>query len=94
MGDTGSLFLGGLVAGTGLLSARPVTVLGMGFVFVIEALSVVLQVLYFKATDGKRLFLMAPLHHHFEKRGLGENAIVGIFAATTALFGLLMLFGG
>ena len=94
MGDTGSLFLGGLVAGTGLLSARPVTVLGMGFVFVIEAVSVVLQVLYFKATDGKRLFLMAPLHHHFEKRGLGENAIVGIFAATTALFGLLMLFGG
>lgn len=94
MGDTGSLFLGGLVGGVGLFSARPVTVLGMGGVFVIEAASVILQVLYFKATEGKRLFLMAPLHHHLEKRGLGENAIVGIFAAATAFFGLVMLFGG
>ena len=94
MGDTGSLFLGGLVGGVGLITARPLTVLGMGGVFVIEAASVILQVLYFKATHGKRLFLMAPLHHHFEKRGLSENTIVGIFAAATALFSLVMLFGG
>ena len=53
-----------------------------------------LQVLYFKATHGKRLFLMAPLHHHFEKRGLSENAIVCIFAAVTALCCALMLWGG
>ena len=94
MGDTGSLFLGGLVGGVGLLSARPITVLGMGGVFVLEAVSVILQVLYFKATEGKRLFLMAPLHHHLEKRGLNENTIVAVFAVTTALLGLVMLFGG
>lgn len=94
MGDTGSLFLGGLVGGVGLISARPLTVLGMGGVFVIEAVSVILQVLYFKLSDGKRLFLMAPLHHHFEKKGLKENAIVGIFSAATALFSCLMLLGG
>ncbi|MBR2464823.1 MAG: phospho-N-acetylmuramoyl-pentapeptide-transferase [Clostridia bacterium] len=94
MGDTGSLFFGGLVAGVGLMTARPLTVLGMGGIYVIEAASVVLQVLYFKATHGKRLFLMAPLHHHFEKRGLSENAIVCIFAAVTALCCALMLWGG
>ena len=94
MGDTGSLFLGGLVGGVGILTARPLSVLGMGGVFLIEALSVILQVLYFKVTGGKRLFLMAPLHHHFEKRGFSENTIVGIFAAVTALLGWLMIFGG
>ncbi len=94
MGDTGSLFLGGLVAGAGLICARPITVLGAGGVFVIEAASVILQVLYFKITHGKRLFLMAPLHHHFEKKGLSENAIVGIFCAVGALLGVLMFVGG
>lgn len=94
MGDTGSLFLGGLVAGAGLISGRPVGVLGAGGVFVIEAASVMLQVVYFKLTHGKRLFLMAPLHHHFEKRGFSENAIVGIFSAAGILFAALMLVGG
>lgn len=94
MGDTGSLFLGGIVAGVGLMTKHPLTVLGMGGVYVVEAASVILQVLYFKATNGKRLFLMAPLHHHFEKRGFSENAIGAIFAVATALFATLMLFGG
>lgn len=94
MGDTGSLFLGGLVAGAGLISSRPVSVLGACGVFVIEAASVILQVVYFKLTSGKRLFLMAPLHHHFEKRGLSENTIVGIFSAAGILFAAVMIFGG
>ena len=94
MGDTGSLFLGGMVAGVGLMTARPVSVLGAGGIYVIEAASVILQVLYFKGTRGKRLFLMAPLHHHFEKKGLSENTIVGIFSLTGAAFAALMLWGG
>ncbi len=94
MGDTGSLFLGGMVAGVGLITARPVAVLGAGGVYVIEAASVILQVVYFKCTRGKRLFLMAPLHHHFEKKGLSENAIVGIFSLGTAIFAAFMLWGG
>ncbi len=94
MGDTGSLFLGGMVAGVGLITARPIAVLGAGGVYVIEAASVVLQVAYFKCTQGKRVFLMAPLHHHFEKKGLSENAIVGIFSIATAIFAALMLWGG
>lgn len=94
MGDTGSLFLGALVAGAGLISSRPVSVLGASGIFVIEAASVILQVAYFKLTHGKRLFLMAPLHHHFEKRGLRENTIVGIFSAAGILFAAVMLLGG
>ena len=93
MGDTGSLFLGGVVGGLGVISARPLTVLGGGGVFVVEAASVALQVLYFKITGGKRLFLMAPLHHHFEKKGFGENAVVLLFSACTALLCAIALWG-
>ena len=93
MGDTGSLFLGGVVGALGVLSGRPLTVLGGGGIFAIEAVSVLLQVLYFKITRGKRLFLMAPLHHHFEKKGLSENTIVLCFSACTALFCAILLFG-
>jgi phospho-N-acetylmuramoyl-pentapeptide-transferase len=93
MGDTGSLFLGGMVGALGILGQRPLTVLGGGGIFVIEAASVLLQVLYFKITHGKRLFLMAPLHHHFEKKGLQENTIVLLFSACTALFCAIMLWG-
>lgn len=94
MGDTGSLFLGGLVAGLGIISARPLTVLGGGGVFLIEAVSVILQVGYFKLTHGKRLFRMAPLHHHFEKCGFSENAVVGIFSLAAVLFAVLAYLGG
>lgn len=94
MGDTGSLFFGAFVAGLGILSARPLTVLTAGGVYLVEAVSVILQVLFFKCTGGKRLFLMAPLHHHFEKRGLSENKVVLLFAACGVLFAVLAFFGG
>ncbi|MBQ2757638.1 MAG: phospho-N-acetylmuramoyl-pentapeptide-transferase, partial [Clostridia bacterium] len=81
------------VGALGLLSARPLSVLGGGGVFVIEAASVLLQVMYFKITGGKRLFLMAPLHHHFEKKGLTENTVVLLFVACTALLCAVFLWG-
>ncbi len=93
MGDTGSLFLGAVVAGTGLLAARPISVLIVGGVYLIEAASVILQVVYFKISGGKRLFLMAPLHHHFEKKGFGENKIVAIFSLATAALGVVAYWG-
>lgn len=94
MGDTGSLFFGAFVAGLGVLSVKPLTVLTAGGVYVVEALSVTLQVIFFKCSGGKRLFLMAPLHHHFEKRGWSENRIVLLFAIVTALFSVAAFFGG
>ena len=93
MGDTGSLFLGALVAGVGLLGKIPAHTLLAGGVFVLEAVSVILQVCYFKITGGKRLFLMAPYHHTLEKRGLSENAVVLLFALATLLFGAIALAG-
>ena len=80
MGDTGSLFLGAIVVSISFLLNSPLLVLIYGFVFVIEALSDILQVSYYKLSHGKRIFKMAPLHHHFEKCGLGEMKIVAIFA--------------
>lgn len=74
MGDTGSLFLGGVAAALGFSSGNPLTVILIGGVYVIEGVSVILQVLYFKITK-KRLFKMAPLHHHLEKCGYSENKI-------------------
>ncbi|MBQ7921850.1 MAG: phospho-N-acetylmuramoyl-pentapeptide-transferase [Clostridia bacterium] len=95
MGDTGSLFLGGLVVGGSFMMKNPLLVVVFGIVYIIETASVMLQVLYFKLTHGKRLFLMAPIHHHFEKKGWSEVKIVfaasGITAAAAAvslLFGL------
>ena len=93
MGDTGSLFLGAAVAGYGLLSGSALTLLLASFVFVVEALSVALQVVYFKLTGGKRLFRMAPLHHHFEKLGWSENRVVAVFSLAGALFGVLAYLG-
>lgn len=86
MGDTGSLFLGGAVSGLVLALGDPLILFFVGAVYVIEAASVVIQVLYFKLT-GKRLFLMAPIHHHFEKKGMSENTINALFIAITAAFG-------
>lgn len=89
MGDTGSLFLGGLV----IAGAFQTGDLGMGLlisgVFIIEMLSSLLQRVYFKLTHGKRLFKMAPIHHHFEKCGWGENKIVLVFSAVELGFCLL-----
>lgn len=89
MGDTGSLFLGAIVVSVSFLLNNPLLVLVYGFVFVIEALSDVLQVAYFKLTRGKRIFKMAPLHHHFEKSGFSEMKIVAIFTVVNAFFCLI-----
>lgn len=97
MGDTGSLFLGGLVCALGFDVNMPILILPVGIVYICEILSVVLQVTYFKATHGKRLFKMSPIHHHFELCGWSEVKICLIFSAVTAFFGaasvLLTFFG-
>ena len=94
MGDTGSLFLGGIVAGYGILSPSPLCVLIACGVFLIEAFSVMLQVVYFKLTHGKRILRMAPLHHHFEKGGWSEERVVLVFCAMGVIFALLAVLGG
>lgn len=93
MGDTGSLFLGGLVVGGAFLTGSPLIVLVCGIVYVAESASVILQVGYFKLTHGKRLFLMSPIHHHFEKKGWSEVKIVLTFTAVTVLFCVVAWFG-
>ncbi len=85
MGDTGSLFLGGAVAALAILNDMPLILLIVGIVYLIEALSVMLQVTYFKLTKGKRIFKMTPIHHHFEMSGYSENKIVLLFSAITLL---------
>lgn len=87
MGDTGSLFLGGLVCSIAFAMNMPVLLLPIGIVYIAEILSVVLQVSYFKITHGKRLFKMSPIHHHFEMSGWSEVKIVAVFSAVTAVFG-------
>ncbi len=93
MGDTGSLYLGGIIAASSFLLDNILLVLIYGFVFVIEALSDVLQVAYFKISKGKRLFKMAPLHHHFEKSGWSEIKIVTVFAFVNAICCIIAFLG-
>jgi len=90
MGDTGSLALGGFVAACALILKSPLFLVIVGFIYVAEALSVMIQVAYFKMTGGKRFFQMAPLHHHYEKKGMNETKIVALFYIVTAI---LCLFG-
>lgn len=92
MGDTGSLFLGGAVAGLAFACDMPLILLIVGLIYIIETLSVILQVTYFKATHGKRLFKMAPIHHHFEMCGWGEKKIVLTFSGITVVLCLLAYF--
>lgn len=92
MGDTGSLALGGFVAGTAFLLKMPIFIAIVGFVYLIEVLSVIIQVLYFKKT-GKRIFKMAPIHHHFELSGWPETKVVAIFSIVTTILCLLALVG-
>ena len=93
MGDTGSLFLGGAVCAMAFALDMPLILILVGFVYIFETLSVILQVGYFKLTHGKRLFKMAPIHHHFEKCGWREEKIVLTFAGICALMCLLAWFG-
>ena len=89
MGDTGSLELGGFVASTALMLRIPLFIVIVGLVYLIEVLSVILQVGYFKITHGKRIFKMAPIHHHFELCGFSETQVVAAFSIVTALLCLL-----
>lgn len=89
MGDTGSLALGGFVAATAFMLKMPVFILIIGFIYLAEVLSVMLQVSYFKLTHGKRIFKMAPIHHHFELCGWSETRVVALFTIVTALLCLV-----
>lgn len=93
MGDTGSLFLGGAVAALAFAYDMPLILLLVGFVYLCETLSDIIQVTYFKLTHGKRIFKMAPLHHHFEMCGWKETKIVAVFAAVSTLFCVLAYLG-
>ena len=93
MGDTGSLALGGFVAATAYMLQMPVFLALVAFVYVIEVLSVVIQVSYFKMSGGKRIFKMAPRHHHFELCGWSETRVVAVFSIITALLCLVALMG-
>lgn len=93
MGDTGSLALGGFVAATAYMMQMPIFLAIVAFIYVIEVLSVVIQVSYFKLTGGKRIFRMAPIHHHFELGGWSETRVVAVFSIVTALLCLIALMG-
>ena len=93
MGDTGSLFLGGAVCALAFALDMPLILILVGFIYVVETLSVILQVGYFKLTHGKRLFKMAPIHHHFEMSGWKEEKIVLVFSGICALMCILAWFG-
>ena len=93
MGDTGSLFLGGVVCGLAFALDMPLILILVGFVYIMETLSVILQVGYFKLTHGKRLFKMSPIHHHFEMCGWKEVKIVLVFTAVSAVMCLIAWFG-
>ena len=85
MGDTGSLFLGGIVCGMAFALDMPLVLVMIGFVYLVETLSVILQVGYFKLTHGKRLFKMSPIHHHFEMCGWKEIKICFVFSAVSVI---------
>ena len=94
MGDTGSMYLGGAVTALAFCMSRPELLLFFGFIYICEAGSVVIQVSYFKATHGKRIFKMTPIHHSFEMDGWSEEKIVASFslvAAAAAALGLVFI---
>ena len=93
MGDTGSLALGGFVAASAFMMQMPLFIPIIGLIYLAEVLSVILQVSYFKATHGKRIFKMAPIHHHFELCGWSETRVVAVFSITTAILCLVAYLG-
>lgn len=93
MGDTGSLALGGFVAGTAYMLQMPLFIIIVGLVYLVEVASVMIQVTYFKKTGGKRFFKMAPIHHHFELCGWSETRIVAVFSIVTAILCMIALLG-
>jgi phospho-N-acetylmuramoyl-pentapeptide-transferase len=93
MGDTGSLAIGGFVTGIAYVMQMPVFIVIVGFIYAFEVISVILQVSYFKITHGKRIFRMAPIHHHFEKGGWSETRVVNVFTTVTILLCLIAYAG-
>ncbi len=93
MGDTGSLFLGGFVAGMAYAFQMPIFIILIGFIYLVEVLSVIIQVGSFKLRHGKRVFKMAPIHHHFELSGWSEKKVVAVFSLVT-LVGCVIAFLG
>jgi phospho-N-acetylmuramoyl-pentapeptide-transferase len=93
MGDTGSLALGGFVIGTAYMMQMPLYVIIVGFIYLAEVASVMIQVTYYKKTGGKRIFRMAPIHHHFELCGWSETRVVAVFSIVTTLLCLVALMG-
>ncbi len=93
MGDTGSLALGGFVAAAAYMMQMPLFIVIVGFIYMVEVLSDIIQVTYFKMTGGKRIFKMAPIHHHFELCGWSETRVVAVFSIVTALLCLVALMG-
>ena len=93
MGDTGSLALGGFVAGAAYAMKMPMFILIVGLIYWVEILSVMIQVTYFKKTGGKRFFKMAPIHHHFELCGWSETRVVTVFTVVTAFLCVIALVG-
>lgn len=91
MGDTGSLALGGFVASTAYMLQMPFFIVIVGLIYLVEVLSVMIQVTYFKKTGGKRIFKMAPIHHHFELCGWSETRVVAVFSIITAILCLIAL---
>ena len=91
MGDTGSLALGGFVAGAAYMMQMPLFILLVGLIYLVEVLSVIIQVTYFKKTHGKRIFKMAPIHHHFELCGWSETRVVAVFSIITSVMCLIAL---
>ena len=91
MGDTGSLAFGGAIGTISVIAKHEIVLAIIGGLFVIEAMSVIIQVIYFKISGGKRIFLMAPVHHHFEKLGWSEPTIVIRFWIISVIFALIGL---
>jgi phospho-N-acetylmuramoyl-pentapeptide-transferase len=90
MGDTGSLMLGGVVSTISIFTANQIYILLVGIMFVITALSVIIQVAVFKKTK-KRVFLMSPLHHHFQMKGISENKIATVYSLITLVMALIVI---
>lgn len=93
MGDTGSLALGGFVASSAFMMQMPIFIALVGLIYLVEVLSVIIQVTYFKKTGGKRIFKMAPIHHHFELCGWSETRVVAVFSTVTAILCLIAYLG-
>ena len=98
MGDTGSMFLGGAAVGLALVTRQPLLLILIGFCPIMSSVSVILQRYYFKATrkfskdhQGRRIFRMSPIHHHFEKKGYAETQIVSMYAGITATASLIAI---